>query len=153
MSRVLGIDPATKCGWALLDNGARVASGTWDLSTKQHESKGMRFLKLERFLEEAITNSKPDLVAFEMTGHLKGHANEVYFGIVGIIKLVCERHELDYTSIQNSEVKKLATGVGNANKQAMVLAAKLRWGLSGNPTEDEADALWVALAGSDRLVA
>jgi Holliday junction resolvasome RuvABC endonuclease subunit len=39
-------------------------------------------------------------------------------------------------------VKAHATGKGNASKDAMVLAAATRWGVTA--TEDEADALWIA---------
>lgn len=161
MSRILGIDPGTACGWALLDNGVRVASGTWDLSFKRHESSGMRFLKLERQLQDALENCQPKLVAFETTAHLKGHANEVYWGIVGVIKLVCQRLGVESTGVQNSEVKRHATGKGNADKQAMRLAAVKRWGsppdgpdfFFWDPSDDEADALWVASAVAERLVA
>jgi len=47
-------------------------------------------------------------------------------------------------------VKRHATGRGNADKAAMVAAAVARWG--GEPTEDEADALWIADAWRAGLV-
>lgn len=153
MSRVLGIDPATKCGWALLDNGARVASGTWDCSIKPNESKGMRFVRFERQLLEVLEGGV-DLVMYEDVKYLRGiAASQVYGGIIGVMKLVLEKKRIEYAGIGVSEVKKLATGKGNADKKAMIAAAKVRWGLPGDPTEDEADALWIALAGSERLVA
>lgn len=150
MARVLGLDPATKCGWALLDGEARVASGTWDLGIKPNESKGMRFVRFERQLLEAI--ERVDLVAFEEVKYLRGiAATQVYAGIIAVLKLVCEKRGLSYVGIPVATVKKLATGKGNADKRAMIVAAKTRWGLTGEPTEDEADALWIALAGAQEL--
>lgn len=46
--RILGIDPGTSCGWAILDDGGRVASGVWDLSPKRFEGGGMRYIRFER---------------------------------------------------------------------------------------------------------
>lgn len=152
MSRVLGIDPGTACGWALLDNSARVASGTWDLSVRRNESEGMRFVRLERQLNEVL-DSGIDLVAFEdVKRHLGTIAAHVYGGIVGMLKATCIKRGVAYQGILVQDVKKRATGKGNAKKDAMTNAAFERWGVS-NLTDDEADALWIALAGSERLVA
>lgn len=150
MSRILGIDPGTKCGWALLDDGRRVSSGTWDLAVKRNESEGMRFIRLEQQLAEVLAGGV-DLVAFEeVKRHLGTIAAHVYGGIVAIITSCCDKRKVPYQGILVQHVKRRATGKGNAPKEAMVNAAYERWSLS-NLTEDEADALWIALCGHEAL--
>ena len=64
------------------------------------------------------------------------------------VAAVCEERRVPYGGQPVATVKRTATGKGNADKQAMVEAAALRWWIStpGYPccSEDEADALWVA---------
>lgn len=161
MARILGIDPGTKCGWAILEDGERVVSGTWDLSVRRNESEGMRFLRLEQQLRQllrfAIESTREfrwqyiDLVAFEDVKRHRGTiAAHVYGGITAIIKQTCARLGVPYQGILVQDIKRRATGKGNANKDAMVAAAVERWGVS-NLTEDEADALWIALCGTELL--
>lgn len=155
MARVLGIDPGTACGWALLDDGMRVASGTWDLSVKRGESEAMRWIRLERQLTEALGAGTlaVDLVAYELVKrHLGTYAAQVYGGIVAGIQTVCHRHSVPFAPVLVQDVKKRATGKGNAPKLAMVGAAMGHWYQIGwQPSEDEADALWIALCGTEML--
>ena len=156
MSRVLGVDPGSQCGWALLDNGARVASGTWDLSVRRGESHGMRYVRLDNQLREAL--QAVDLVAYEeVARHAGTHAAHVYGGIIAHLMAACERAGVPYIGVPVGVVKKRATGKGNASKEAMVAAAVAHWiwprqaVLTSCPTEDEADALWIALCGTETL--
>jgi len=150
ISRVLGIDPGTYCGFALLDEGERIASGTWDLSIGRHESAGMRFVKLEHQLREILENGV-DLIAFEeVVRHAGTQAAHIYGGIVAVIKLTAEKKGVPYVGIPVGTVKKRATGKGNADKVAMVNAAK-RWFGSAPNDNNEADALWIALVATEQF--
>jgi Holliday junction resolvasome RuvABC endonuclease subunit len=146
MHRVLGIDPGTFCGFALLDDGERVASGTWDLSVKRHESAGMRFVRLERQLREILENGI-DLIAFEeVARHAGTQAAHIYGGIVAVIKLTAEKKGIAYIGVPVGTVKKKATGKGNSDKLQMRLSATAQWDLALEDVDDnEADALWVAM--------
>src|SRR5512137_1201276 len=64
---VLGIDPGTHCGWAVLDTDhGRLASGVWDLSSRRHEGGGMRFVRLHQYLREiAQAYSRIGAVVYE----------------------------------------------------------------------------------------
>ena len=60
----------------------------------------------------------------------------------GAIQAFCAVVNVDPALPTVSEVKKHATGSGNADKAAMIQAAVDRWGVVLGP--DEADATWVA---------
>lgn len=141
--RVLGIDPGTKCGWAVLDDGKVVASGVWRLSPKRHEGGGMRYVRLRIYLDE-IAALKIKAAAYEeVRRHMGVDAAHVYGGIVAVLQSWCEDNKVPYQAIPVGTVKKHATGKGNAGKPAMVAAARERFGVEPE-TDDEADALFIA---------
>lgn len=137
-----------KCGWSLLDNGERLASGTWDLSRGPHG----RFVMLRAALRDTLQLGRPDLVAYEhvcnhgKAGVLAGH---VYGGICAVIELICHDHQLRPVLVSVQAAKKAATGKGNATKDDMVAAARARWHFDFPPGSDEADALWIADAAGN----
>lgn len=149
--RLLGIDPGTKCGYAILDGG-RITSGVWDLSSRRHEGGGMRYLRLKTYLEELL-RSGVDVVAYEeVHRHLGTDAAHVYGGIVATIATACEAWEvgrikkpIPYRGIPVGTVKKFATGKGNANKDAMIAAATSRWPSETMADDNEADARFIVL--------
>lgn len=53
-----------------------------------------------------------------------------------------------YKTVSPSELKKFATGKGNADKAKMIAAAKERWP-GREYTDNEADAAWVAAYGAE----
>lgn len=147
VSNIIGIDLGTACGWALLSpDGARLASGEWDLRSRRHEGGGMRFLRFSRLLTELLEGQQVEAVAYEeVQRHLGTDAAHVYGGLVAHLQTVCEVKGIPYTGIPVGTVKKQATGKGNAGKEAMVEAARGAWpGLAPNLGDNEADALWVA---------
>lgn len=143
--RILGIDPGTKCGWAVLEGNTVMASGVWHLAPKRHEGGGMRYVRLRVYLED-IAGLQVDAVAYEeVRRHMGVDAAHVYGGIVAVVQSWCEQGQLPYQAIPVGTIKKLATGKGNANKDAMVEAANARFGI-GTTSDDEADAVFVAVA-------
>jgi Holliday junction resolvasome RuvABC endonuclease subunit len=152
---VIGIDPGTACGWALLAaDGSRIGSGTWDLRPRRHEGGGMRYLRARRMLAELLDAAGPDVVLAyeEVRRHMGVDAAHVYGGIVAQVAALCEERGVPYRGVPVGTVKKAATGNGSASKGAMVEAAGVRWGgvearhASVAFGEDEADALWIAEA-------
>jgi crossover junction endodeoxyribonuclease RuvC len=150
--RILGIDPGTKCGWAVLKDGKRVASGVWNLAPRRHEGGGMRFVRLVVYLKE-IEALEIDAVGYEeVRRHMGVDAAHIYGGIVATIQTWCEsaKPQRPYLGIPVATAKKVATGKGNAKKEAMVAAAVGRFGVA--PADDnEADALFIALALAEEL--
>lgn len=141
---VIGIDPGTKCGWAILKDGKRIASGTWDLSSRRHEGGGMRYLRCRRYFEDLLESTKPDAVAYEeIRRHMGVDAAHVYGGIVGQITAICEDKTAPFRAIPVGTVKKTATGSGRASKQQMIDTANEEFSTTV-VDDNEADALWIA---------
>jgi crossover junction endodeoxyribonuclease RuvC len=143
---ILGIDPGLSCGWAILDsNGARVGSGTWDLSVRSRwEGAGIGWLRFRRSLEAILDNHPIEAIGYEeVRRHAGTDAAHVYGALVGVVQAVGEWRKIPYTSIPVGQVKKAATGKGNAGKDEMVAAVLARWNHRCE-SDDEADAHWIA---------
>jgi Holliday junction resolvasome RuvABC endonuclease subunit len=136
--RILALDPATHCGYAL----SRDLYGVWDLSTKRDESVGMRLIRLRSKLHEVIESEKINLVVFERPGGRNQGALIVQSELQGQIKVVCEDLCIPYRGYSSGEVKKYATGKGNSGKPLMIAAAREKLGYLGSD-DNEADALWI----------
>lgn len=136
---ILAIDPGTKCGYAILTDGAK-SSGVWDLSVHRYEGNGMRYVRLKKYLNEI---GKVDLIIFEeVRRHAGVLASHIYGGIVSHIMEYAETYKINYVSCPVGTLKKFATGKGNANKDAMIQACQEK--LNVQPQDDnEADALWL----------
>lgn len=148
---ILGIDPGTKCGWALVtDEGELVGSGWWSLAPRRHEGGGMRYVRLRNYLDRGF-RSVDELYYEEVSHHAGTTAAHVYGGIVAVVQSFCEKHMIPYSGIPVGTVKKYATGTGIANKKQMVEAARERFPEHEIETADEADAIWIALAGWEGL--
>ena len=140
---ILAIDPATHCGWAH-SNGIR---GTWDLSIRRDESAGMRLIRLRGKLNEIKNIAGVDLLVFEAArnaGPRMQGAVVVQSELQSVIKVWCEDSRIQYRAYSPSEIKKFATGKGNAGKTDMIDAAERRFGTMFQDREhDLVDALWL----------
>ena len=54
--KILGIDPGTKCGWAVSSGNAVIDSGVWNLSPRRFEGGGMRYVHLRRYITDVIAS-------------------------------------------------------------------------------------------------
>jgi Holliday junction resolvasome RuvABC endonuclease subunit len=137
---ILALDPATKCGWAI----SPTIGGVWDLSTRRDESGGMKLIRLRTKLVEVTCAYSTSVIVFEaarncapsMQGALVHQAE-----LQAIIKAFAEDNEIDYRGYSPTEIKRHATGKGNANKEAMMQAARERGWLFAD--DNHADALWL----------
>ncbi len=144
---VLGIDPGTRCGWALRRQDASYVSGVWKLAVLSGEGDGMRLVRLSRFLE-ALLPAMVDLVAYERVASHRGvYAAHVYGEITGEIKRVAEGHRaagITYVGIPVGTWKKAAGCKGNCSGETALRAAEARWPEHTFATDDEAAARWIA---------
>ena len=147
--RILGIDPGTSCGWAVLSKGEHVASGVWDLKPRRHEGGGMRYLRLDAYLREALSGVGAVYIE-EVRRHAGTSAAHVYGGILATVQKRCEAQGIPYASIPVGTVKKAATGRGNASKALMIAAAQKEWPTVEIEDDNHADALWIALVGGQQ---
>ena len=139
---ILALDPATTTGWAHSSG----VSGVWDLSVRRDESRGMRLIRLNKKLSEIHESVGIDLLAFEAArnaGPKMQGALVVQAELQGIIKLYCETNEIDYIGLSPAEIKKHATNKGNANKEAMVKAARSKFIGIDIIDDNHADALHI----------
>lgn len=138
---ILAIDPGTNCGYAISSDAVEALTyGVWDLKPKRFEGGGMRFVRLRKHLEEIHAAVRVSIVYYEeVRGHKGTDAAHIYGGVVATIQSFCEDHNIPYTAKPVGEIKKFATGKGNANKAAMIAAAQR---LGFDVTDDNiADAL------------
>jgi len=138
---ILALDCGTKAGWASLVDG-RIESGVQDFSLKRGESKGIRFLRFNTWLNDILDLTKPHIVVYEMAHLRGGHATEILVGMTTRIEEFCESKNIEYSSIHSAMLKKFSTGSGKASKEDMMKAAALKFGRAID-SDDEADALLI----------
>lgn len=133
-NNILALDIATKTGWK-----TRHSSGTWDLKPNRGESEGMRVVRFKSKVKEVIQSESINVIAYERPAGMHKSSIMVASEMVGVLKDLCIELGISLACYSASEIKKFATGKGNANKDAMVKAAKL---LGFAPRDDnEADAI------------
>jgi Holliday junction resolvasome RuvABC endonuclease subunit len=148
----LGVDLGLRLGWALLDHrGRRMDSGvlrldrypTAALRAKQARERIAGLLALPR-------NGHTSTVAYELVRRHEGvEAAHVYGGLQWMLLAALAGERL--VPIEVAEVKRTATGRGNAAKSEMLAAAGIRWGCDAARDDNEADALWIAEAARIRV--
>lgn len=137
MLKILALDQATHCGWA-----TEGASGVWDLSTKKDETIGIKLLRFKKKLSNFHKVRKFDVIAYERVAGM--HKSSIIHAakLVAMIETFCEENSIEYIAYSAKDIKKSATGNGNANKEKMVLAAKEKYNMPGND-DNQADALHI----------
>ena len=140
---ILALDLGTTTGWALHTDAGQVVSGSGSFKPSRFEGGGMRFLRFKRWLTELKSATEPHRVGAiyfeEVRRHAGVDAAHCYGGFLGVLTAWCEHHQIPYSGIPVGTIKKHATGKGNADKAAMVAAARAR---GFDPADDnEADAL------------
>jgi hypothetical protein len=138
---ILALDLGTTTGWALRTADGRIASGTQSFRPGRYEGGGMRFLRFRRWLAEtkAAADGIAEVHFEEVRRHIGVDAAHAYGGFLATLTAWCEHHQIPYRGVPVGTIKKHATGRGNADKEAMLAAARTR---GHQPSDDnEADAL------------
>jgi Holliday junction resolvasome RuvABC endonuclease subunit len=132
--KVLALDIATKTGWC-----TETTSGTWDFKVKRGESEGMRVVRFKSRVKEMIELEGITVVSYERVAGFHKAAIIVAAEMVGVLKLLCTEMNVEIANYAATEIKKFATGKGNAKKDQMIAAAEE---LGFTPGDDnEADAI------------
>lgn len=134
--KVLSLDIASTTGWALTKD----IYGTWDFKTRKDESMGMKLIRFKAKLKEIHELENIDIMIYERPAGK--HASSIIHQskLIAILEQFCEENGIDYRSYSATELKKFATGKGNAGKPAMIAAAKEKYDYEGND-DNEADAI------------
>ena len=141
---ILALDIATTTGWK-----TETASGVWKLRQKKDDSTGMKLVRLKSYLKELIELEHIELVAYERPAGMFKSAIISESELIGVVLLLCEELSLQCTAYSPTEIKKFATGKGNAKKIDMIAKAVE---LGYNPADDnEADAIHLYLLAKKDL--
>jgi len=141
--RLVALDLGTRCGYAVRNGTEPLVVGVMDFSTRKHEGGGFRYLRFAQRIRELLTPA-PDAVAYEeVRRHLGTDAAHVYGGLLAHLTAICEELGVPYVGVPVAQVKKAATGKGNADKDAVLAAARARWPSLTIEDDNAADALWV----------
>lgn len=140
MYNMLALDISTNTGWCTEIVKGHIVSGVWNLTPRKNESKGMRLIKFKASLSEVCKSESINLIVFEGAVTYGKFPNHVGVELQGVLKLFCEENKIEYKSYMPTEIKKFATGKGNADKPKMVAAAQSRFGMQSND-DNEADAV------------
>ena len=136
MKKILALDIATKTGWK-----TSTASGIWNLKPNRGESDGMRVVRFKAKVNEMIKLEAINLIAYERVAGKQNAAISVISEMVGQLKLISIEQGIDLACYSAKEIKKFATGNGNASKDMMVKTAIAQ---GYNPIDDnEADAIFI----------
>jgi Holliday junction resolvasome RuvABC endonuclease subunit len=102
-------------------------------------------------LATAIPPTGVDWVAVEDVRPVSKHHMEQHFGMLGALAEICYRRSVPLLRATSGEVKKILTGKGNADKEAMVTAARDLYPDLNVRNHDEADALAVGMVAVARI--
>lgn len=116
--KILALDIATKTGWR-----TATSSGVWDLKPNRGESSGMRVVRFKSKVRELIELEGITQVSYERPAGLHKSSIMVASEMIGVLMDLCIELGVEYASYSASEIKKFATGAGNANKEKMIRAA------------------------------
>ena len=142
---LLAIDLGTTTGWALKSPDGLITSGTVSFRPSRYDGGGMRYLRFQNWLAEMDRLSGPIATIWfeEVRRHAGTDAAHVFGGLLATLTAWAELRGIPYGGVPVGTIKKFATGKGNANKAAMMTAARPR-GFS--PVDDnEADAIAILL--------
>lgn len=136
---VLAIDPSLTSTGVVL--GSR--KPTIDL-WKPGERRGPERLKwFFNRTTKIISHWEPAVVAIEGYAYRAKDSHAHSLGeLGGVIRLACARTSTPLLVVPPGNIKKFATGKGNANKQLVLTEAVRRLDYEGH-SDDEADALWL----------
>ena len=141
----LALDLGTMTGWALCGHDGLITSGTVSFKPSRYDGGGMRYLRFTNWLTEIDRLSGPIAAIWfeEVRRHAGTDAAHVYGGLMATLTAWAELRGVPYEGVAVGTIKKFLTGLGNANKQAMIAAARAR---GYSPADDnEADAIAILL--------
>lgn len=152
---ILGLDLATRTGWAALDiGGKRLGSGTWPLAPRKGLSKADRWVRFTGDLRPLLAayDGRIAVLALErpFTGGPGPRTPEIAWGLVALAEHEAERRGIAVVRYPPATVKLAVAGHGSASKVqvAAAVSKRLRYSVPGG---DESDALAVALTAWGRL--
>ena len=174
---ILGLDFGTTTGYSygFVDpndpiDSVDIITGQLNLSAGPYDSGAIRFVRLRQFLSVF----KPDLVIYEDVKYTPPAAAGVKFSVSAILARAatstelfgafkatastwCEEHNVACHGIGIGQIKKRATGRGNANKEDVITACNEQFGTAFDISDYKitgvdniADSAWVFQLGYEQ---
>jgi crossover junction endodeoxyribonuclease RuvC len=146
---ILGIDPGTRrTGYAVIEASRDIpyllVCGT--LAPSPRLSFPQRLLEIYHGMLEVVAKYRPDEMAVESVFVKHNISVALKMGHMrGIALLVAALHELAVGEYSPAEIKQAIVGSGAASKDQVKFMVSALLRLADTPSEDEADALAVAL--------
>jgi len=141
----LALDLGTSTGWAIRGHDGLITSGTVSFRPSRYDGGGMRYLRFTNWLGELDRLSGPIAAIWfeEVRRHVATDAAHIYGGLMATLTAWAELRGVPYEGVPVGTIKRHATGKGNADKDAMIAAAR---GRGFSPADDnEADAIALLL--------
>lgn len=147
-TRMAGIDLGTSCGISFADVlhtpqlELQVIMGQWDLSLGPYDSGPLRHVRLKHFLQvlapdfvcyEEVKFDPPSGVPVGVAIARVSAAAEFLGGLKTTLAVWCQEHMVPLKGYAITEIKKYATGKGNASKVDMINAINARLGVNFDP--------------------
>lgn len=147
--KIIGIDPGlTKTGVGIIEvkNNSLSFIVSHTIHTKASDSLVMRLTKFHQELTKIIKTHKPDEAAIEETFINNNPVSSLKLGHArGALILTLGLSGLKVAEYSTTAVKKAVTGIGRADKNQVEKMIKILLPKSNAKSEDEADALAVAI--------
>ena len=146
---VLGVDPGLlKTGWGLVKviNGNLIYVDSGTIFTDSKLPMEQRLKNIFDNLDFIIKKYNPDYMSIEETFVNNNPVSSLKLGQArGVAILTAGINNIEVFEYLPNAIKKAITGVGKATKEQMVTMIKCLLPLSNTKTEDEADALAMAI--------
>lgn len=145
MKTILALDLGTKLGWAIRRSHQDIFYGVVDLSPSKCLPRAYRFAIFQQWLDRFFV----DVIVYKDVKRHKGtYAAHMWGALEGILLAHCVNKKIAAHALGVGEVKRHATGKGNAGKDAVIAAMVAR---GFKPQDDnDADALALLFAYLDK---
>lgn len=155
MTRILGLDPAGKFGWVLLEDNTYLDGGAKPFkhpTKKQIETgkklRSQKWIDVRDWMSEIVSETEPDLIFFEwIENHVSTLAGHSYGYLKYTLQTVCDLKNKPLFPVRVQHWKISLTGKGNASKEDVSMAANGLYPDITFESDDHSDALGIALHG------
>lgn len=123
--RFVGLDLSTKTGLVIIDESGNVLTEK-EITSKVKEDPQRMIDLTEQVLSHL---EKDDVIAIEGFSYgSRGRGVAFQYGYGYLVQISLYKNDFNYLIVTPSQVKKFATGLGNASKESMILPIYKRWG-------------------------
>lgn len=123
---ILALDIGTKTGFAVRLRSGETFGGTQNFSPKKKDHTALRWINFRVWLNEICNKYDIHAVVYEeVRRHSATRASHVYGGFKAILEMSCYVNKCQLAGFGVGQIKKFATGKGNASKSEMISWARL----------------------------